>query len=326
MAIYYLNIKTIGRGAGGKSTSAAAYRAGERIRDERTGQVFNHARRTDVMHKEIVLPSKLANLDMGWALDRSTLWNAAEGAERRGNSRVAREYLVALPHEISAEQRVGLVQRFSHELADQHGYAIDFAIHAPRPHNDPRSYHAHLLATTREVLATGLGAKTALELSGAERNARGLGSWLSEILAVRERWAALTNEAFREANVDARIDHRSLAAQGIDREPLPRIPVGAWRAAAQGGHSEIAERIREAYRARVQARAERTVEPAAAVPETSDLEAIRREARQSWLRLRQSESQSNPDRSVRSAQEQARKDAPREYDSGREGRDDDQAI
>jgi hypothetical protein len=221
---------------------------------------------------------------------------------------------------------VGLVQRFSHELADQHGYAVDFAIHAPRPHNDPRSYHAHLLTSTREVLPTGLGAKTALELNGTERSARGLGSWLSEILAVRERWATLTNEAFMEANVDARIDHRSLAAQGIDREPLPRIPVGAWRAEAQGRGSDIADRIREAYRGRVQERMERAVEPAPAATETSDLEAIRREARQRWLRLRQPESPSNPHRSARSPQDRARKDVPKEYDADRAGRDDDQAI
>ena len=234
MAIYYLNVKTIGRGAGGKATSAAAYRAGERLRDERTGQIFDHARRTDVMHKEIVLPSKLAGLDMSWMRDRSALWNAAERAERRSNARVAREYLVAVPHELTPVQRLGLVRRFSQELAEQHGIAVDFAIHAPRPHNDPRSYHAHLLTTTREVLPAGLGRKTALDLSNSERRARGLGSWLNEILSVRERWATLTNEALLQANVQTRIDHRSLAAQGINREPLPRIPIGAWHAEAAG--------------------------------------------------------------------------------------------
>jgi ATP-dependent exoDNAse (exonuclease V) alpha subunit len=291
MAIYYLNVKTIGRGAGGKATSAAAYRAGERIRDERTGRAFDHSRRTDVMSKEIVLPSTLAALDMSWARDRSSLWNAAELAERRGNARVAREYLVALPHELTPAQRLGLVHRFSQELADQHGFAVDLAIHAPRPHNDPRSYHAHLLTTTREVLPKGLGLKTALDLSGSERRARGLGSWLDEILTVRERWASLTNEALLQADVQARIDHRSLAAQGIDREPLPRIPMGAWHAEAGGHHSEIADRIRAAYRARVEARLARTVARPLDTHGGGNLEDIRRYARQSWLRLRQTETE-----------------------------------
>jgi ATP-dependent exoDNAse (exonuclease V) alpha subunit len=326
MAIYYLNVKTIGRGAGGKATSAAAYRAGERLRDERTGQIFDHARRTDVMHKEIVLPSKLAGLDMSWIRDRSALWNAVEFAERRSNARVAREYLVAVPHELTPVLRLGLVRRFSQELADQHGFAVDFAIHAPRPHNDPRSYHAHLLTTTREVLPAGLGRKTALDLSNSERRARGLGSWLNEILSVRERWATLTNEALLQANVQARVDHRSLAAQGIDREPLPRIPMGAWRAEAGGEHSEIAERIRAAYRARVQARLERAAARTPAEHSASNLEEIRRHARQRWLQLRQAEIENSRAGAPCFVQEQARTDAVKEPDASRTGHDDDLAI
>jgi ATP-dependent exoDNAse (exonuclease V) alpha subunit len=326
MAIYYLNVKTIGRSAGGKSTSAAAYRAGERIRDERTGQIFDHAHRTDVMHKQIVVPSKLAALDMSWVHDRSALWNAAELAERRGNARVAREYLVALPHELTPAQRLGLVQRFSQELADQHGFAVDFAIHAPRHHNDPRSYHAHLLTTTRELLPTGLGAKTALDLRDSERRARGLGSWLNELLTVRARWATITNEALLMANVHARIDHRSLDAQGIDREPVPHIPVGARHTEARGKRSEIAEKIRAAYRVRVQARLARTADRAPAAHSARNLEEIRREAQQSWLRLRQTKLEKLPAQPSGLAQDQARTDALKESDVRHKGRDDDLAM
>jgi ATP-dependent exoDNAse (exonuclease V) alpha subunit len=326
MAIYYLNVKTIGRGAGGKSTSAAAYRAGERIQDERTAQVFDHAHRTDVMQKQIVLPSKLAGLDMGWMRDRSALWNAAELAERRSNARVAREYLVALPYELMPEQRLGLVERFSRELADRHGCAVDFAIHAPRPHNDPRSYHAHLLTTTRELLPTGFGAKTALDLRDSERRTQGLGSWLSELLAVRARWASITNEALQQANVAARIDHRSLEAQGIDREPLPRIPVGAWHTEARGKRSEIAEKIRAAYRERVQARQARAAERAPAAHSSNNLEEIRRAAQQSWLRLREATLEKVPLQPLQHAQDQARSDELEEYDVRHKECDDDLAI
>jgi ATP-dependent exoDNAse (exonuclease V) alpha subunit len=289
MAIYYLNIKTLGRGAGGSATYAAAYRAGERIVDARTGHTFDYSKRTDVMHKQLILPSKLATADMSWIRNRAALWNAAEQAELRKNARVAREYLVALPHEMTPAQRLNLVQNFSQDLADRHGFAVDVAIHAPRPYNDPRNFHAHLLTTTREVLPSGFGAKTDLDVADSERHARGLGSWFNELLAVRERWANLTNAALRLNNVEARIDHRSLEEQGIDREPLPRIPVGARRSEERGERSDVADAIRAAYRARVAARLERGAKEGPVVRDSNDLEDIRRRARQSWLQVRRAQ-------------------------------------
>jgi ATP-dependent exoDNAse (exonuclease V) alpha subunit len=310
MAIYFLNLKSFGRSGGSSAVSAAAYRAGERIHDERTGKTYDHSDRQDVMHKEIVLPSEFANAEMGWARDRSSLWNAAESAETRKNARVAREYLVALPVELSPDQRLKLVREFSQELSDRYGFGLDFAIHAPRdfPGSDPRNFHAHLLATTREVKSEGLGAKTTLEKSDHDRRQLGLGPAVNELLHVRERWATVTNEALREAHIDARIDHRTLAAQGIDREPRPQIPKGAFEMERHGYRNELAERMREDYRARVEARLEKSagrepmpsqsndrqtaaaelgVKSPAAKPQS--LEDIRREARENWLRMRQSQ-------------------------------------
>ena len=97
VAIYYLSVKTFGRGSGSSGVSAAAYRAGERIRDERAGRIFDHSHRTNVMHKEIVLPSRFTAADMRKFQDRAWLWNAVEIAETRANAAIAREYLVALP-------------------------------------------------------------------------------------------------------------------------------------------------------------------------------------------------------------------------------------
>ena len=209
MAVYFLNMKTFGRSGGSSAASAAAYRAGERIRDERTGKVYDHSERQDVLHKEIVLPSRFADEDMAWARDRANLWNAAESAEARKNARVAREYLVALPVELSPDQRVGLVRGFSQELSDRYGFAVDVAIHAPRefPGSDPRNFHAHLLATTREVNVEGLGAKTTLDMSDGNRRKLGLEPAINELLHVRARWAAITNEALQEAHFAA--THRS---------------------------------------------------------------------------------------------------------------------
>src|SRR5205823_7909529 len=97
MAKYFLHVKVFSRGKGSRVTRAAAYRAGERIRDERTSEVYNYSDRHDVLHKEIVLASQFAGrTDTNWARDRAALWNAAEHAGRR-NARLAREVLVILP-------------------------------------------------------------------------------------------------------------------------------------------------------------------------------------------------------------------------------------
>src|ERR1700735_3629573 len=230
MAFYFLNMKTFGRANGSSAASAIAYRAGERIQDVRTGKTYDHSERQDVMHKEIVLPSKFADEEMAWARDRASLWNAAESAETRKNARVAREYLVALPVELSPAQRVGLVRGFSQELSDRYGFAVDVAIHAPRdfPDSDPRNFHAHLLTTTREVNIEGLGAKTTLEMHDSKRHALGLSPAIHELLHVRTRWATVTNEAMQGAQIGARINHRRVKARVTDGEPLPRIPRAAF--------------------------------------------------------------------------------------------------
>ncbi|HEV7614202.1 MAG TPA: MobQ family relaxase [Steroidobacteraceae bacterium] len=297
MAVYFLNMKTFGRAGGSSAASAAAYRSGERIRDERTGKTYDHSERQDIMHKEIVLPGKFADAEMQWAQDRATLWNAAESAETRKNARVAREYLVALPVELSPAQRIGLVRGFSQELADRYGFAVDFAIHAARdfPGSDPRNFHAHLLATTREVTLEGLGAKTTLDMNDRSRRDLGMDPAINELFHVRARWATVANEALEEAHIAARIDHRSLEAQGIDREPRPYIPRPAFEMERHGSRSVLADRMREEYQVRVQERLEKAALGAAAEESTAgkstaipqSLEDIRRIAREDWLRLRQ---------------------------------------
>jgi ATP-dependent exoDNAse (exonuclease V) alpha subunit len=305
MAIYFLNLKTFGRSTNSSAVSAAAYRSGERIRDERTGKTHDHSNRLDVLHKEIVLPGRFANDEISWARDRASLWNTAEHAETRKDARVAREYMVALPFELSPEQRVHLVRGFSAELSNRYGFALDFAIHAARdfPGSDPRNFHAHLLATTREVNVEGLGAKTTLEMHDARRQSLGLAPSIYELLHVRERWADVTNQALHDARIDARIDHRSLAARGIDREPRPHIPKGAFEMERHGYRSDLADRLRAEYEQRVAARLERSqaktavaaeAQPEGPPPKRQTLEEIRREARENWVRMRQSAVQTSP--------------------------------
>ena len=183
-----------------------------------------------------------------------------------------------MPAELLPQDRLQLVRGFAQDLADRHRFALDFAIHAPR--HDPRNFHAHLLASTREIQSTGFGSKTGLEQNDANRRALGLEPFYQELVATRERWATATNEALQAANLKVRVDHRSLEAQGIDREPQPRLPRGVYEMQRRGEYNAYAERTLSQYTERQQQREERTPK---APP---SLEEIRRQARDEWLRMR----------------------------------------
>jgi hypothetical protein len=138
------------------------------------------------------------------------------------------------------------------------------------------------LATTREAGEAGLGAKTSIEWGGTRRAQAGLGPSIGELFYVRRRWAEVANEALASAKVSARIDHRTLAEQGIDREPYPHISRAAWEIERQGFTSHEADRVRQQHAERVHARQnQRQHSP----PES--LEEVRRHAREAWLKLRQ---------------------------------------
>jgi hypothetical protein len=172
------------------------------------------------------------------------------------NARVAREYLVVLPAELKPEQRLALAQGFAHELSERYRFGVDLALHAPRafPDSDPRNFHAHLLATTREITPQGLAGKTSLEWNDTKRAAAGLGPAINELLHVRERWAVHANAQLMEANIDARIDHRTLRAQGIERDPVLWIPRVPYELERRGYRSEVAENIRRQFQERAAAR------------------------------------------------------------------------
>lgn len=290
MAIYVFKMKTFSRNAGSRgsrATSAAAYRAGERIRDTRTGACYDHRHRQDVLHKQIMLPRALAALPgMDWARNRATLWNAAEHAETRGNARVAREFTLALPHELTQSARVRLAQRFAQDLADRYHNAIDLVIHAPR--GDARNYHAHLLTTTREVTPQGLGHKAALELTGTERHRRGLARWAQERAWLREHWAGAANEALREAGLDVRISHRFPSSPNPMRPAY--LPLTAYHIEQAGRHSYVAERIRARHRAQLEqaqrAGLQRQRAQAEPVPARDWLQSMRSHVQTVWSALR----------------------------------------
>ncbi|MEK4035861.1 Ti-type conjugative transfer relaxase TraA [Methylocystis sp. IM2] len=231
MAIYHLSMKPISRASGRSSVAAAAYRAGECLTNERDGLAHDFTRREGVDHAEIVLPQ---GAGAEWALDRSALWNAAEQVENRKDARVAREFEIALPHELSAEQRLALTRSFAQDLADRYGTAVDFAIHAPHGATDVRNHHAHLLMTTRRVTAEGLAEKSFIERENKWLAANDLPSAQLQLREVRQAWEQVANAHLARAGLDIRIDHRSHQERGLEIEPTEHMGVHATQMERRG--------------------------------------------------------------------------------------------
>ena len=211
MALYHLSVKTISRRVGRSATGASAYRAGVEIPDARTGLVHDYCRRRGVVYRELFTPAEAPT----WAQDRAALWNAAEHAERRQDATVAREIEIALPHELNPAQRLALARTFGQALSEQHQVAVDLAIHAPH-HGDRRNHHAHLLFSTRRLEATGFTEKTR-EWDNRQPTKGLTGQQVVEHW--RQAWEHQANQALERAGYEARIDHRTLAAQGLERVP-----------------------------------------------------------------------------------------------------------
>jgi ATP-dependent exoDNAse (exonuclease V) alpha subunit len=248
VASYHLSVKTLSRSAGRSATGAAAYRAAERIHDERTGEVFDYRRKRGVEHREMILPTDAPD----WARGREALWNAAERAETRKNATVGREFEVALPAELSAHQRRELAVRFAKDLVQRHGFAADVAIHKPHRHGDARNHHAHILCSTRRLGAEGFGAKTR-ELDDQKTGPAEVTRW-------RERWAELQNEYLKEHGHEARVDHRTLEAQGVDREPTRHKGPAVTAMERRGVQTQVGARLTLEQQQEIQARLERAAE------------------------------------------------------------------
>lgn len=231
MAIYHLSVKTFSRSNGQSATAAVAYRAGAEIYSDRDRCHHDYTRKSDVLHSEIFLPENAPE----WALDRQQLWNEVESAEKRKNSTVAREFEVALPHELNEEQRIALVQDFAKQIVARHGCAVDAHLHDDRSRNKKQNFHAHIMLSTRRLEQDGFTTKT------RELDERKSG----EVVYWRERWAKTTNEHLHEHGIRDKnnnligIDHRSLKDQGLEREPTIKMGVGASALERKGIKTEL---------------------------------------------------------------------------------------
>ncbi len=199
MAIYHLAAQILSRSKGRSCIAAAAYRAGEKIREERTGLIHDYTRKPGIDYKEILAPEQVP----GWIFIRDQLWNQVDAAEKRKDAQTAREINIALPRELTREENIELVRTYVNDNFVKHGMVADLAIHM----NDPENPHAHVMLTTRSISMEGFGAKNR--------------DWnrVDFLELWRENWQEYANQALTKARVDERIDHRSHQARGIEQVP-----------------------------------------------------------------------------------------------------------
>ena len=143
MAIYHLEAKVVGRGAGRSAVAASAYLSCSRLYNDYDGVQHDYTRKQGLVWQQVFLPEYAPQ---EWR-DREKLWNAVEEVETAKDSRLAREFIVALPIELSREQQIELLQAFIREQFVSDGMCADAAIHDTDGHNP----HAHILLTVRPL-------------------------------------------------------------------------------------------------------------------------------------------------------------------------------
>ena len=237
MAIYHLHVKVIGRKSGSSAVASAAYRSGSRLRDERLDRSQDFSAKRGVVHSEVMLPE---NAPEAWR-DRERLWNDVEAFEIRKDAQLAREVEFALPREMTQAQGIELARDFVQAEFVDRGMIADLNVHWDMAEDGMPKPHAHVMLTMRAVDENGFGQKVR-DWNRTEMVER----W-------RERWAEIANERLAELDIDARIDHRSLEAQGIALEPQSQIGAPARRIEdrgieGEGNEADRAEMHREIAR------------------------------------------------------------------------------
>lgn len=253
MAIYHCTTKPISRSAGRSATASSAYRSAQKIVDKQTGEIHDYTRKQGVIYTEII-PPKTININ---DIDRGDLWNIAEQSEKRKDARVAREFVIAIPHEITRERQIEVAKEFSQYLSDRYEVVADLAIHEPSKEGDDKNVHAHIMITTRKVAvdkesnAISLTDKSSLELSNSKRKSLGLKATQDDIKEIREQWASIANRALKKEGVNVQIDHRSYADQERDQIPTKHEGVVVTELRRKGqivGVAKLNEEIKEENR------------------------------------------------------------------------------
>ena len=250
MANYHLEAKVISRGAGRSACAASAYLSCSAILNEYDGVRHDYTRKQGLVWREVFLPEYAPQ---EWQ-DRAVLWNVVEENEKTKDSRLAREFVPALPVELTKEQWQELLSDFIQESFISDGMCADVAIHDPDPpgHNP----HAHIMLTVRPLDENGkwqyktekeyLCVKNGEErgFTAAEFKAAQADGWEKQYQYKVGR-ADVTNKYLERYGHEERIDHRSFAERGIEEQPTIHEGVSARAMEAKGIISDRCELNRQ---------------------------------------------------------------------------------
>jgi Ti-type conjugative transfer relaxase TraA len=232
MAIYHFSAKVISRASGSSAVAAAAYRSASRLNDERLDRHHDFSNKAGVVHSEVMLPEGAPE----HLSDRERLWNEVEAGEKRIDAQLAREIEFAIPGELDQAEGIRLAREFVRAEFVDGGMIADLNVHWDISTDGMPKPHAHVMLTMRDVDGNGFGAKVR--------------DWNRTDLLEHWRgaWAEHANRRLAELDIDARVDHRSLEAQGINLEPQHKIGPAASRMIAQGLASERLDERRDIAR------------------------------------------------------------------------------
>ncbi|EMU6157834.1 MobQ family relaxase [Yersinia enterocolitica] len=194
MAIFHLEFKIVKRSEGMSSCRKAAYHSRSKITDDRTGNTYDFSHRSDLFHHQILAPD---SAPVHIIKSSTALWNEVERVERQKDGQTARYFDVALPCELSNEDKIKLVLDYCQKNFVDKGMIADIAFHDL----DSQNPHAHVMLTLKPITAEGFGKKDR--------------SWNDKknVIKWRESWATFANRYLSATGSYARIDHRSIEIQ-----------------------------------------------------------------------------------------------------------------
>ncbi len=245
MAITHFTPQLIGRGGGRSVVLAAAYRHCARMEHEAEARTIDYTVKRGMIHEAFLLPGDAPAWARALVADRSVagsseaFWNRVEAFEKRADAQFAKEFIVALPVELSREQNIALVDAFVATQVLARGQVADWVYH-----DDPGNPHIHLMTTLRPLTEDGFGRKKVAVLGEDGqplRNAAGkivYRLWSGdrpEFLEQRQAWLDLQNRHLALAGLDIRVDGRSYAERSLDVAPTSHIGVAAKAIERKGG-------------------------------------------------------------------------------------------